>query len=56
LVRIQAGRLLYLSCDAPTLARDLNRLCTGGYRVARIQPFDMFPQTAHLETLVELVR
>jgi 23S rRNA (uracil1939-C5)-methyltransferase len=56
LVRIQAGRLLYLSCDTPTLARDLYRLCTGGYRIARIQPFDMFPQTAHLETLVELVR
>ncbi|WP_447972743.1 23S rRNA (uracil(1939)-C(5))-methyltransferase RlmD [Nitrospira sp. Kam-Ns4a] len=56
LVRIAAPRLLYLSCDAPTLARDLARLCAGGYRVARIQPFDMFPQTTHLETLVELAR
>ncbi|MGH7166289.1 MAG: 23S rRNA (uracil(1939)-C(5))-methyltransferase RlmD [Nitrospiraceae bacterium] len=56
LLRIGAERLLYLSCDAPTLARDLGRLCGGGYRITRVQPFDMFPQTAHLETLVELVR
>ncbi len=56
LLRIGGERLLYLSCDAPTLARDLGRLCGGGYRITRIQAFDMFPQTAHLETLVELVR
>ena len=56
LLRIGVGRLLYLSCDPPTLARDLGRLCASGYRIARLQPFDMFPQTAHLETLVELVR
>lgn len=56
LLRIGVGRLLYLSCDAPTLARDLSQLCSSGYRIARMQPFDMFPQTAHLETLVELVR
>jgi 23S rRNA (uracil1939-C5)-methyltransferase len=56
LVRLEVPRLLYLSCDAPTLARDLGRLCGGGYKVRRLQPFDMFPQTAHLETLVELAR
>lgn len=56
LARIQVPRLLYLSCDAPSLARDLGRLRLSGYRIARLQPFDMFPQTAHLETLVELVR
>ncbi len=56
LVRLRFPRLFYLSCDAPTLARDLGRLCAGGYRIARVHPFDMFPQTAHLETLVELVR
>lgn len=56
LLRIGGDRVLYLSCDAPTLARDLGRLCGGGYRITRIQAFDMFPQTAHLETLVELVR
>ena len=56
LIRIGVPRVLYLSCDTPTLARDVGRLCTSGYRVARVQPFDMFPQTAHLETLVELLR
>ncbi len=52
--RIKAPRVLYISCDVATLARDLARLGTFGYRVVRIQPFDMFPQTAHIETLVEL--
>lgn len=56
LSEIQIPRLLYLSCDSPTLARDLSRLCAAGYRISRVQPFDMFPQTAHLETLVELTR
>ncbi|MGH7209391.1 MAG: 23S rRNA (uracil(1939)-C(5))-methyltransferase RlmD [Nitrospiraceae bacterium] len=56
LLRIQVARILYLSCDPATLARDLSRLCDAGYRIARLQPFDLFPQTAHLETLVELVR
>jgi 23S rRNA (uracil1939-C5)-methyltransferase len=52
--RILAPRLFYVSCDPATLARDLSRLSSFGYRIRRIQPFDMFPQTAHLETLVEL--
>ena len=53
-LRVRAPRLFYLSCDAPTLARDLQQLRHGGYDVIRLQAFDMFPQTAHLETLVEL--
>ena len=56
LVRAGIPRMLYLSCSVPTLARDLGRLSQAGYRMVRLQPFDMFPQTAHLETLVELVR
>ncbi len=56
LIRLQAPRIFYLSCDTPSLARDLSRLRAGGYHVLRLQNFDMFPQTAHLETLVELVR
>ncbi len=55
-IRIAAPRVFYVSCDPPTLARDLGRLCAADYRVARLQAFDMFPQTAHLETLVELRR
>jgi 23S rRNA (uracil1939-C5)-methyltransferase len=56
LLAINVPRLFYLSCDPATLARDLGKLCAGGYRVARLQAFDMFPQTAHIETLVELAR
>jgi len=52
---LQVPKLLYLSCDAPSLARDIKTLCEKGYEIRRMQPFDMFPQTAHLETLVELV-
>jgi 23S rRNA (uracil1939-C5)-methyltransferase len=56
LLRANAARVLYVSGDPPTLARDLRRLLDGGYRIARLQAFDMFPRTAHLETLVELQR
>lgn len=46
-------RIVYVSCDPGTLARDLSRLPS--FRVARVRPFDMFPQTAHVETVCELV-
>ncbi|UCE62645.1 MAG: 23S rRNA (uracil(1939)-C(5))-methyltransferase RlmD [Nitrospirota bacterium] len=52
--RILVPRIFYVSCDPATLARDLSRLSSFGYSILRIQPFDMFPQTAHIETLVEL--
>jgi len=54
LVHLKAGRILYLSCDPPTLARDLRAMQEAGYRVTRLQGYDMFPQTMHIETLVEL--
>lgn len=47
-------RIFYLSCDSATLARDLKFLLSKGYRLGVVQPFDMFPQTGHIETLVEL--
>lgn len=53
---LQVPKLFYLSCDAPSLARAIKSLCEKGYTIQRMQPFDMFPQTAHLETLVELTR
>jgi 23S rRNA (uracil1939-C5)-methyltransferase len=52
----RVANVWYLSCDAATLARDLKFLAAKGYRLDGVQPFDMFPQTGHVETLVRLVR
>jgi 23S rRNA (uracil1939-C5)-methyltransferase len=49
-------RLIYLSCDPATLARDGAALTAAGYELVRARPVPMFPQTAHLETLVQMDR
>lgn len=46
-----AGRIIYVSCDAPTMARDARRLLDAGYRLASLEGFDLFPNTPHVETL-----
>lgn len=53
LIRVNADRILYSSCNATSLAKDLESL--SGYSVRRVQLFDMFPHTTHYEVLVELV-
>jgi len=54
--RLQPSRILYLSCNPATLARDLKFLLNCGYCLERIQPFDFLPQTYHLEVLAELLK
>jgi len=52
IARERVPLLWYLSCDPATLARDSKYLVANGYRPTIVQPFDMFPQTGHVETLV----
>ena len=51
LVKMAPKRIVYVSCDSATLARDLKYLCANGYELKRICPVDMFPQTVHVETV-----
>jgi len=51
---LAAPRAVYVSCDPATLARDVRGAVAAGYRIAAIQPVDMFPQTHHVEAVVLL--
>jgi len=53
-VRMAPERITYVSCEPPTLARDLAVLREGGYEISDIQLFDLFPQTFHMEAVVQL--
>jgi len=55
IIKRKPPELIYVSCHPATLARDLKLLVDGGYHVKSLLPLDMFPQTAHLESLVHLV-
>jgi 23S rRNA (uracil1939-C5)-methyltransferase len=53
---INASRIVYISCNPTTLARDLAEIAKRGYKLQMIQPFDFFPQTFHVETLAVMER
>lgn len=54
--KLTAPRVVYVSCDAPTLARDAKLLAARGYRLVKAAPLDLFPQTAHFEIVATFER
>jgi tRNA/tmRNA/rRNA uracil-C5-methylase (TrmA/RlmC/RlmD family) len=51
IARTGAARVVYVSCDPPTMARDARRLLDAGYRLQGLRAFDLFPNTPHVESL-----
>lgn len=56
LVELSPKRIVYISCNPETMARDLSFLTRKGYKAAKIQPVDMFPHTEHVECVAKLIR
>ncbi|SEM93033.1 23S rRNA m(5)U-1939 methyltransferase [Mesobacillus persicus] len=55
IVEMKPAKIVYVSCNPGTLARDLRILEDGGYETLEVQPVDMFPQTTHVECVAKLV-
>ena len=56
MLKMQPDRIVYVSCDSATLARDLRILCDGGYEIKKVRPCDMFSWSVHVETVVLLTK
>ncbi|TMG79011.1 MAG: hypothetical protein E6H78_20765 [Betaproteobacteria bacterium] len=52
--RLKPPVAIYVSCNPEALAADLGQICRSGYRIRSLQPVDMFPHTAHIETVAIL--
>ena len=56
IAKVKPDRIVYVSCDPSTLARDLKILDEKGYKTEVVQPVDMFPMTSHIENVANLIR
>ena len=56
ILKMAPKKVVYVSCDSSTLARDVKYLCENGYEVKRVRPVDMFPMSGHVETVVLIQR
>ena len=56
ILKMQPPRVVYVSCDPATLARDVAELCGAGYTLEKAQAYDLFPRTFHVETVALLTR
>ena len=56
ILKMSPDRIVYVSCDSATLARDLRLLCDNGYVLKSFTPCDMFPHTVHCEVAVSMSR
>ena len=52
MLKMKPERIVYVSCDSATLARDLKVLCDGGYEIKKVKAVDMFPMTVHVECVI----
>ena len=55
-IHLRAPKIMYVSCDVATLARDSKRLVDAGYRIEQASAFDLFPNTPHVETVISFRR
>jgi 23S rRNA (uracil1939-C5)-methyltransferase/tRNA (uracil-5-)-methyltransferase len=55
-IAFQPNKIIYVSCDPATQARDAKILVDGGYTITDVQPFDLFPQTRHVENIVTFIQ
>lgn len=56
ILELKPKKVVYVSCNPSTLARDLQKLCESEYKLSKVTPVDMFPQTGHVETVVLMSR